>query len=296
MAEPRLSIVTCCKGRLQYLKQSLPTFVAQAESEVIVVDYDCPDKTGKWVATQFPGVHLVTVTEAPHFNLSHARNIGAAHARAPWLVFCDADDLLAPSFSSELLSMATPGTYQRTLRNTQWGLRKEFIPLACEAATFRAVGGYDDAIQGWGIEDLEFIDRLGVAGIREITGTATVARTLPQTKTESSRYYEHEIETSVVINHYYWKIKRRYFETTGQWFTDDQRHSTYGSVERAVVASLADPESEATYDVPVLAAPAPWSARLAASDVRKFHLKRSEKHKQWRPDMPKFSRDKGITD
>ena len=119
MAEPRLSIVTCCKGRLRHLKQALPTLVAQAESEVIVVDYDCPDKTREWVAAQFPGVHVVTVTDAPHFNLSRARNIGAAHARAPWLVICDADDVLAPSFSSELLRLTASGTYQRTLRNTQ---------------------------------------------------------------------------------------------------------------------------------------------------------------------------------
>ena len=277
MAEPRLSIVTCCKGRLRHLKQALPTFVAQAESEVVVVDFDCPDKTGEWVAAQFPGVHVVTVTDAPHFNLSRARNIGAAHARAPWLVICDADDVLAPSFSSELLRLTASGTYQRTLRNTQWGLKQQYVPLACETATFRSVGGYDDALRGWGIEDLEFIDRLRRAGIREVLGSAT-AKSLPQSKAESRRYYEHDVEVSVVINHYYWKIKQRYFETAGRWFSDQQRYATYDSVERAVLGSLDGPE--ATFDISVAGTTAPWSARLTASDVRTFLKKQSDALRQ----------------
>jgi len=277
MAEPRLSIVTCCKGRLRHLKQALPTLVAQAESEVIVVDYDCPDKTREWVAAQFPGVHVVTVTDAPHFNLSRARNIGAAHARAPWLVICDADDVLAPSFSSDLLRLTASGTYQRTLRNTQWGLKQQYVPLACETATFRSVGGYDDALRGWGIEDLEFIDRLRRAGIREVLGSAT-AKSLPQSKAESRRYYEHDVEVSVVINHYYWKIKQRYFETVGRWFSDQQRYATYDSVERAVLGSLDDPK--ATFDISVAGTTAPWSARLTASDVRTFLKKQSDALRQ----------------
>jgi hypothetical protein len=268
MADPRLSIVTCCKGRLSYLKRSLPTFVSQEDSEVVVVDYDCPEKTSEWVATQFPQVRLATVTEASQFNLSRARNIGAKHACTRWLVFCDADDLLTPSFSADLLSVAAPGTYQRALRNTPWGPKTQGVPLACEASTFLAVGGYDDALRGWGLEDFEFIDRLDRAGIREVRGSATVAQTLPQDRAESSRYYQHNIEVSFVINHYYCRIKQRYFETVGRWFTDEQRYSTYGRVEQAVLASLSDRGHEATFDIHVASSGASWTARLAASDVR----------------------------
>ena len=115
MTAPGLSIVTCCKGRLEHLKRALPTFVAQAESEVIVVDYDCPDRTGDWVAAHFPAVRVAKVAEAPIFNISRARNVGAGLARAPWLAFCDADNLLAPSFASEILARIVPGMYLRTL-------------------------------------------------------------------------------------------------------------------------------------------------------------------------------------
>src|SRR6478672_10968313 len=145
MAAPRLSIVTCCKGRLEYLKSTLPTFVAQSESEVIVVDYDCPDGTKDWVAAHFPDVRVVSVTDAPVFNLSRARNVGARHAHGPW-------------FASELLARLVPGTYLRTLQDTPFGPLKRGIPLACEATTFWAIGGYDDALRGWGPEDREMIN------------------------------------------------------------------------------------------------------------------------------------------
>jgi hypothetical protein len=44
---PKFSIVTTWKGRLRDLQQSLPTFVSQAAAEVVVVDYDCPEGTGR---------------------------------------------------------------------------------------------------------------------------------------------------------------------------------------------------------------------------------------------------------
>src|SRR5208283_3062821 len=172
MAAPRLSIVTCCKGRLEHLRRALPTFVGQSESEVIVVDYDCPDRTKDWVAAHFPTVRIAVVTEAPIFNVSRARNVGARLALAPWLAFCDADNLLAPSFAAEILARMLPGMYLRALRKTPFGPTKQWIPLVCEAATFWAVGGYDDALRGWGPEDEEFIDRLDRSGIKEAHGTA----------------------------------------------------------------------------------------------------------------------------
>jgi glycosyltransferase involved in cell wall biosynthesis len=272
MTAPKLSIVTCCKGRLKYLKQALPTFVAQAESEVVVVDYDCPEGTEEWVAANFPQVRLVAVTGAPVFNASRARNLGADHARAPWLLFCDADDLLSPSFASDVLKLAEPGTYQRTLRRNKPGP----MPLACETTTFGALGGYDDAMQGWGLEDVELITRLGLSGVREVIGSAAVVENLWHSRAEVIRYYEHKVEVSLAMNYYYCFIKGRYFQTSGRWFNDEQRHSMYGSVQQAVLASLADPGRDATYDIPLVASAPPWSARLKASDVRSFFQRWSE--------------------
>ena len=238
MTPPKFSIVTTCKGRLDFLKRSLPTFARQTETEVVVVDYDCPEGTGDWVAANFPGVRVAAVTSAPIFNLSRARNIGAGRAEAPWLVFCDADQLLAPSFASALSGSLVPGTYLRVWRDTPWGPKRMGVPLACEAAVFRAVGGYDDAFRGWGMEDREICERLDRSGIREVLGPASLVETLTHSNAARSSFYERPIDVSLVIGHYYARIKQRHFETTGRALTDEQRHSTFGQVERAVVARL----------------------------------------------------------
>jgi len=276
MPAPKLSIVTCCKGRLEHLERALPTFVAQSESEVIVVDYDCPDRTKDWVALHFPDVRVTSVTDAPILNVSRARNIGAKHSRAPWLAFCDADQLLARSFASELRARLVSGTYLRTLRDTPFGPKKQGVPLACEAATFWAIGGYDDAFRGWGSEDFEIIDRLDRAGIREVTGAATLVETLRHSNAARSSFYTHAIDVSMVINHHYARIKQRYFETRGEWFTDEQRYSTYRAVEHAVLDSLADPQSNAVFDIRIADSDPPWTARLTAPGVRAYHEAKTE--------------------
>ena len=279
MTSPTFTIVTTCKGRLEYLKHSLPTFVQQPEAEVVVVDYDCPDGTKDWVAAHFPGVKVAVVANEPYFNMSRARNIGARLATAPWLCFCDADQLLAPSFCSMLASGLAPGTYLRTSRNLPSGPQTQPFPLACETATYWAIGGHDDAFRGWAAEDKEFIDRLNRSGKREILLTAELVETLQHSDTERSSFYEHDMDMSSLISLYYARIKQRYFETVGRWFTDEQRYSTYSQVERAVIASIAEPESEATFDIRIDAGTSPWTARLTAQDMRTYFKIRVEEHR-----------------
>ena len=52
---PQFSIITTCKGRLDHLKQTLPAMLAQADAEVIVVDFSCPQDTAGYVERNLPG-------------------------------------------------------------------------------------------------------------------------------------------------------------------------------------------------------------------------------------------------
>jgi hypothetical protein len=61
-----VAIITTCKGRLAFLKQTLPLMVATG-FPVTVVDYDCPEGTGDWVAANFPDVNLVRVKDRSFF-------------------------------------------------------------------------------------------------------------------------------------------------------------------------------------------------------------------------------------
>ncbi len=158
---PQLSCITTCKSRLEQLKQSLPGMM-RIGGEVIVVDFDCPQGTGHWVRANHPAVQVVKADERPHFNLSTARNLGAAAASGEWLVFVDADALIGPAFCNSIEPLLAEGWFllPKPRPAVLWGT------LVVSRADFERVGGYDEAFEGWGSEDEDIIERLSAIGLR----------------------------------------------------------------------------------------------------------------------------------
>lgn len=158
----KLSIITTCKGRLHYLVQSLPTFLCQPNTEVIVVDYDCPQHTAKVVADQFPAVKIVHLTDRPSFNVSEARNVGAAAATAPVLAFVDADIVLSGNFAEHVADWS-PHAYGEFI-----GPNDVRGTCVAPAKAFRHIGGYDEVMTGYGAEDLDLYERFRLLGLARI--------------------------------------------------------------------------------------------------------------------------------
>jgi len=164
---PTIAFVTTCRGRLHHLKQTLPAMAAQAPDELIVVDYDSPDGAGDWVEAHFPQAKVVRASQPDGgFNVSRARNLGAAAASSEWLVFVDADILLAPPFAQAMRPAVTRGCYYQPLPQDS-GAGGTYGTFACAAADFRAIGGYDEVFEGWGREDKDIYIRLQYAGVKK---------------------------------------------------------------------------------------------------------------------------------
>lgn len=159
-----IAIVTTCKGRLHHLRETLPLMAAQGADEVVVVDYACPDGAGDWVAKQFPDVRVVRVDDDPGFCLPRARNLGAATSTADWIAFVDADVKLSPGWIDWVRANARPGRFYRA--GPVGGVRRPdtFGTIVCARRDFDAAGGYDEAMRGWGGEDLDLYARLAQAG------------------------------------------------------------------------------------------------------------------------------------
>jgi glycosyltransferase involved in cell wall biosynthesis len=96
--KPQFSIVIPTLNEEKYLPQLLEDLAEQTEHnfEVIVVDAHSDDATIENAQKFSPRLSL-TVLNSPKRNVSHQRNLGAAKARAPWVLFMDADDEL-PSY------------------------------------------------------------------------------------------------------------------------------------------------------------------------------------------------------
>jgi Glycosyl transferase family 2/N-terminal domain of galactosyltransferase len=159
---PQFSIITTCKGRLDHLKQTLPQFVKQNDTQVIVVDCACPQHSGDWVRQHFPQIAVVELRAEEYFRANHARNSGAAQANAPYLIFLDADTLVADDFAGKIEPALAPGSFLR-FRFPEGNDLNGACVVPAEA--FRAVCGYDEVIEGYGGEEQELYWRLRRRGL-----------------------------------------------------------------------------------------------------------------------------------
>lgn len=169
-SQPNVWIMVPCKGRLAYLKKSLPTFSRQGAAGVCVVDYDCPEGCGDWVKEAPKGGGSRPIVEKvagrPLFNKSAAHNLAAQRIireNGEYLVFLDADTLIAGELVQWLTPRLRPDTFFIAGLD---GTGKEAPGLVgllvVHRDMFQRCGGYDEKFVGWGGEDIDLRLRLHV--------------------------------------------------------------------------------------------------------------------------------------
>lgn len=170
-----LTIITTSRSRLEHIKQTLPRMLAQPGVSCVVVDYGCPDGTGDWVEAHHPQARVVRADNPPRFEAAKARNLGAAAAETPWLCFADADTILEPEFAQTVIPLLERGHYYRTepRGSDSYGM------CICHREDFDKVEGYDAVLQGWGMEDQDFYQRLEHTGLRLVRFPGTMLRMIP---------------------------------------------------------------------------------------------------------------------
>lgn len=98
----KISLVTTCKGRLSYLRESITTWLDldYDNYEIVIVDYDCPDHTESFInkkketylkTSGVGDVKVVKVHNKPYFNLNDARNTGIDAAEGSLVFMIDSD-------------------------------------------------------------------------------------------------------------------------------------------------------------------------------------------------------------
>jgi hypothetical protein len=198
-----ISLITTCKGRLGHLKQSLPGFVRAGAREVIVVDYDCPERCGDYVSANFPDVKLARLANKPYWNMAEARNSGARIAHGEYLFFVDADIILADNFLGDLAILADEAALLAFTGRDEFG-----GSCIVRAKTFNEVGGYDEAISGYGFEDKDLYDAVGqlssnVCAI-DFPGITAISHSH---ELRNAYYKEQNIYFSWLVNFLYSKMK-----------------------------------------------------------------------------------------
>lgn len=205
----------------------------QPDAECIVVDYDCPDGTADWVQANCPEVKVVRVCDAPRFHKSHAGNLGAAEATAPWLCLIDADILVSDSFMESVRHLLVGARYLRP-RPISLGTYGSFV---CTRQDFEAIGGYDEAFEGVSYMDDDVYVRLEMAGVRADVFPGEHFRAIPHDHELRTRYYEiKDRPVNHRINFYYSNIKHDLMRHSGGDLPLESRRAVYAEVKRVVLA------------------------------------------------------------
>ncbi len=233
-----LCFVTSCMGRLRALRQTLGSVDAQLDSTVVVVDYSCPEGSGDWVESAYPGVRVVRESGQTRYNHSRSRNLGARAATDQWLCFCDADILFAPTFAAAVVPMLHRGHYYRPDPLDDLGIWGTFV---CHRADFERVGGYDEVYQGWGDEDMDLYDALEMAGVKRQNFSASLLRHLPHDDAERVRFYDNKNRwLNCSINRLYRVMKSHLIRVRGQTLTPKVRELLYRLAATNVNAAVGD--------------------------------------------------------
>ncbi len=228
---PLISIITTCKGRLSHLRETLPKFV-RTGAEVVVVDYDCPDHTGDWVRANHPGVTVVDVVERPGFNAADARNRGAAVATGEWLFFADADVIVDPAVWPEVAPRLAPGCFLLAAEPRPYDL---WGALVVSRTWFDAVGGYDEAIEGWGGEDVDIYERLIIRGAQAAALPGGLLGTIAHGDDARLRFHAIGDKKLITTINGLYRIVKNDLARLGEWLELAARRRLYASIRDALV-------------------------------------------------------------
>ena len=179
-----IAIITICRGRLHHLRETLPLLAAQGADQLIVVDYGCPDGSGDWTERHHSGVTVVRVTDDSSFCAARARNAGARHAKADWLLFVDADIRTAPGWVDWMRAALRPGHFYVCEPGIDGRDPDICGTVICSRREFEVIGGYDELFRGWAGEDFDLVERLQRRGV--------VASTYPSAFVEPIRHGDEE--------------------------------------------------------------------------------------------------------
>lgn len=153
----KVSVIIPCKNRLQHLKESLPLVLSQSynDLEVIVVDYNCPQQSGKWARSI--GAKVVDcMVGKDEWSLSAARNTGYKFSSGEMLLFLDADALLIDKhFIEKHVKHCVDGSFI-----CGYGWHDATGCCMLRRTAFVAADGYNELITSWGAEDIKLYNTL----------------------------------------------------------------------------------------------------------------------------------------
>jgi glycosyltransferase involved in cell wall biosynthesis len=178
---PRVTLTTMCMNRLYHLKQTLPKNLADnldyPNLEYLLLNYGDQDGLDEWVRTEMKE-HIDSgrlvyhrSPEQHRFHCAHAKNMATRLATGELICNVDADNITGHHFAFHvaerlqtydfLVGCLYPNEELDSYCDQGMAGRS-----AVRRAAFYDAGGFDEAMIGWGHDDLDFYARLKGLGYK----------------------------------------------------------------------------------------------------------------------------------
>lgn len=136
---PDIAVVVAARNMEHYIAATLDSVARQsvANHETIVIDDGSTDGTRAIIERLTLADHRLSIFDGPQLGVSAARNLGLARARAPVVIFLDADDLLVPDAAERLLNVLTENPDASASLGHHRRIAEDGAPLDPPAAGFQ---------------------------------------------------------------------------------------------------------------------------------------------------------------
>ncbi|HLF35206.1 MAG TPA: glycosyltransferase [Cyclobacteriaceae bacterium] len=175
-----ISLCTVCMNRLNHLRQTLLKNLEDnaryPSLEFVLLDYNSSDGLQEWVRDNLQSYiksgRLVYfhAAEPQYFHRSHSRNLAFRLASGDIVCNIDADNFTGPEFSFYLNSHFNEhkNSFLTVNFHDQENINRDtYGRIACRKKDFYLIRGFDERMEGYGYEDLDFCERLKSSGIKE---------------------------------------------------------------------------------------------------------------------------------
>ena len=175
-----LSFCTVSMNRLNHFSQTilrnLEDNADYSELEFVLLDYNSSDGLENWVMENLQRyissgrlIYYRTV-EPRYFHRSHARNLAFRLASGEIVCNVDADNFTGKGFASNInkhFHKNQNSFLAVDFTNREINKRDTYGRIACMKKDFIEIRGFDEKMDGYGYEDIDFCSRLKRKGLRE---------------------------------------------------------------------------------------------------------------------------------
>lgn len=177
----KISFCTVCMNRLYHLRETLPANLRDNASypdlEFVLLDYNSSDGLESWIKNELTEfiesgrlVYYKT-TEPQYFHRSHSRNMVFNLASADIVCNIDADNFTGKDFAHYINNQFTLNKnifIAADTLNRYYFIRDVCGRICFWKTDFNATGGFDEQMEGYGDEDIDFINKLQKLGRQEV--------------------------------------------------------------------------------------------------------------------------------